>query len=121
MITDGDLKDYNMSPLMLNTIAERPGCQLKKNLTTNAMDQVYKEISQKLHLSKTELIDAFNLFGGVESLHHSHDEFYCDGFHLNSAGSAMLGMEVFKALKKSKIIPNIYEEAVTDSSLTHKS
>jgi len=57
------------------------------------------------------MIDGFNLFGGVGGLEHTHDEFYCDGIHLNTAGSALLGVEVYKALRKSNVIPHNYKQA----------
>ena len=76
----------------LGTVAEKPGCQLKKKITTEALPEVNQQLKDKIKLNDNTMIDAFSMFGGVESLNHTHDEFYCDGVHLNSAGSNILGV-----------------------------
>ena len=86
---------------------EIPDCILKKNITNQAKPVVYKEIQSKLGLDDNHMIDAFTLLG---QSNNDHDEFYCDGVHLNSAGSALVGLLAYKQLRKASVIPYNYKQ-----------
>ena len=106
VLASGAATYYHLPENLIGQFVERPGCELKKNQTNSAKPEVYKKIKEKLQLDGLHVIDGFNLFGGTEG---GHDEYFCDGLHLNSAGSALLGVEVYKALRKAKVIPENYK------------
>jgi hypothetical protein len=73
------------------------------------MPSVYKKVKEGMGLDDLHLIDGFNLFGGLNAINKTHDQYYCDGVHLNTAGSALLGLEVYTTLRKANIIPTNYK------------